>query len=195
MAEVEVPDPKEAAEKSGDPFTKMVALCVAVYAVVLAVTALGGNNAMKEMLMAQQKASNLWAYYQAKNMRENMYLLEAEKLELDMSTRGPSLASDDRKRLDDTRAKYQAKAERYAEEKEDIKKDAKKCEEERDTAARRDPYFDGAEVLLQISIVLASVAMLSAWRPAFYVSVLLALIGLVLCVNGYALLVKMPGLE
>src|SRR5688572_19189305 len=124
MAEVELPDPKEAEEKSHDPFTKMVALCVAVYAVVLAVTALGGNNAMKEMLMAQQKASNHWSYYQAKNMRENMYLLEAEKLELDVSTRGATLTSDDRKRLEDTRAKYQAKADKYKHEKEEIKKEA-----------------------------------------------------------------------
>jgi hypothetical protein len=195
MAEVELPDPKEAEEKAADPFTKMVALCVAVYAVVLAITALGGNNVIKEMLMAQQKASNQWAYYQAKNMRENMYLLEAEKLELDLSTRGATLTSDDRKRLEDTRTKYQAKADKYKHEKEDIKKEAEDFEKERDVAARRDPYFDGAEVLLQISIVLASVAMLSRWRPAFYVSILLALIGLVLCVNGYALLVKIPGLE
>src|SRR5262245_59813881 len=133
MAEVELPDPKEAEEKAGDPFTRMVALSVAVYAVALAITALGGNNAMKEMLMAQQKASNHWAYYQAKNMRENMYLLEAEKIELDLATRD-SLKGEDRKRLEDTRAKYQAKAEKYKQEKEEIMKEARTFEEERDKA-------------------------------------------------------------
>lgn len=195
MADVELPDPNEAQEKAADPFTKQVALCVAVYAVALAVTALGGNNAGKDMVMAQQQASNQWAYYQAKVVRENMYLLEAEKLELELEVRGAALSSDDRKRLQTVREKYSAKAAEYKKEKEEIRAEAGKLEKERDTAARRDPYFDYAEVLLQIAIVLASVAMLSGRKEAFYASAVLAGLGLVLCVNGYGLFVKLPGLE
>ena len=66
---------------------------------------------------------------------------------------------------------------------------------ERDVASRRDPYFDYAEVLLQISIVLASVAMLSGKRWAFYASLALAGLGALLCANGYGLFLKLPGLE
>ncbi|MBM3982415.1 MAG: DUF4337 domain-containing protein [Planctomycetes bacterium] len=113
MADVEIPDPKDAEEKAGDPFTKTVALCVAVYAVVLAVTALGGSNAGKDMVMAQQKASNQWAYYQAKVMRENLYLLEAEKMELDLTTRGAALPDGDKQRIEAVRAKFLAKAAEY----------------------------------------------------------------------------------
>jgi hypothetical protein len=195
MAEVEVPDPHEVHEKAGDPFTKHVALCVAVYAVALAVSALGGNNAAKEMMMAQQQATNQWAYYQAKVHRENLYLLEAEKLELELEVRGAGLSSDDRKRLETVRAKYAKKAADYKHEKEEIKTKAEELEKERDVAARRDPYFDYAEVLIQIGIVLASVAMLSRRKEAYYASMVLAGIGLVLCVNGYGLFVKVPGLE
>ena len=195
MAEVEVPDPNEVVEKAADPFTRRVALFVAVYAVGMAVTALGGSNAGKDMVMAQQKASNQWAYYQAKVVRENLYLLEAEKLELDLATRGAALPADDRKRLDAARAKYQAKADEYKREKEEIRAAAEELEKERDVAARRDPYFDYAEVLLQISIVLASVAMLSGKKWAFFASLAVAGIGLVLCANGYGLFVKIPGLE
>jgi ABC-type multidrug transport system fused ATPase/permease subunit len=195
MAEVELPDPKEVKEKAGDPFTRTVALFVAVYAVALAVTALGGSNAAKEMVMAQQKASNQWAYYQAKVVRENLYLLEAEKLELELEVRGAGLSSDDRRRLDAVRDRYKKKAETYKHEKEEIMAEARKQEEERDIAARRDPYFDYAEVLLQIGIVLASVAMLSGKRWAFFVSLGLGVLGLFLCANGYGLLLKVPGLE
>jgi hypothetical protein len=194
MADVELPDPDEVEEKAGDPFTRGVALSVAVYAVVLAVTALGGNNAGKEMMMAQQKATNQWAYYQAKVMRENLYLLEAEKLELELEVRGASLSSEDRKRLEAVRARYAAKAAEYKREKEEIRAEAESLEKERDIAEHRDPYFDYAEVLLQIAIVFASVAMLSRKRWAFYGSIVLAVVGLLLCVNGYALLVKVPGL-
>jgi hypothetical protein len=195
MAEVELPDPQEVEEKAGDPFTRQVALCVAVYAVTLAIISLGGNNATKDMMMAQQKASNQWAYYQAKVVRENLYLLEAEKLELELATRGATLTSDDRKRMEGLRAKYQAKADEYRKEKEEIMAEARNLEAERDVAARRDPYFDFAEVLLQIAIVLASVAMLSGRKGPFYASLVLAAVGLLLCINGYGLFVKVPGLE
>ncbi len=195
MADIEVPDPNEAEEKAADPFTKTVALLVAVYAVALAVTALGGSNAGKDMVMAQQKASNQWAYYQAKVMRENMYLLEAEKLELELSVRGAALPDADKQRIEAVRAKFLAKAAEYKKDKEEIMKEARDLEAERDTAARRDPYFDYAEVLLQIAIVLASVAMLSGRKEAFYASLVLAGVGLLLCVNGYGLILKVPGLE
>jgi hypothetical protein len=193
MADVEIPDPKEAEEKGSDPFTKKIALCVAVYAVALAVTALGGSNAGKDMVMAQQRASNQWAYYQAKVMRENLYVLAAEGLELEIEEAAEKSKA---KELREKKiAQYRKKAETYKAEKEEIMAEAKKFEEERDTAARRDPYFDYAEVLLQISIVLASIAMLSGKRWSFYLSIVLALVGAFLCVNGYGLFLKVPGLE
>lgn len=193
MADVELPDPKEAEEKAADPFTKRIALSVAVYAVALAVTALGGSNAGKDMVMAQQKASNQWAYYQAKVMRENLYVLAAEGLELELEEAGDG--SKAKAAREKKLATYRKKAEEYKKEKEEIMAEAKKLEEERDTAARRDPYFDYAEVLLQIAIVLASVAMLSGRREAFYVSLGLAALGALLCTDGYGLFLKVPGLE
>ena len=132
MADVEVPDPKDAEEKAADPFTRQIALCVAVYAVALAVTALGGSNAGKDMVMAQQQASNQWAYYQAKVMRENMYVLAAENLELDIEEAGDKSKAKElrEKKL----ANYRKKAEEYKAEKEEIAAEAKKLEAERDVA-------------------------------------------------------------
>ncbi len=193
MADVEVPDPKDAEEKAADPFTRQIALCVAVYAVALAVTALGGSNAGKDMVMAQQQASNQWAYYQAKVMRENMYVLAAENLDLEIEEAGDK--SKTKELREKKLATYRKKAEEYKKDKEEIMAKAKELENERDVAARRDPYFDYAEVLLQIAIVLASVAMLSGKRWAFYASIALAGLGLLLCVNGYGPFLKVPGLE
>lgn len=53
----------------------------------------------------------------------------------------------------------------------------------------KDPTFDFAEVLLQIAIVTASVSILSASRPLYGVSGAFALVGALLCLNGYLLLV------
>jgi len=63
VAEVELPNPEELEERRDKSFSRRIALVTAVYAVVLAIASLGGNNAMKEMLLAQQEASNQWSYY------------------------------------------------------------------------------------------------------------------------------------
>jgi hypothetical protein len=47
-------------------------------------------------------------------------------------------------------------------------------------------------VLLQIAIVLASMSILTHARPIFHASVLAALAGLVLGLNGYLLLLRLP---
>src|SRR3954465_4243868 len=95
MAEMEVPNAEELEEHARDAFPKRGALSTAVFAVVLAIASLGGSNAMKEMLLAQQKASNQWAFYQAKATRERQAEIELlsirrelARLELDVAERG-----------------------------------------------------------------------------------------------------------
>jgi hypothetical protein len=40
---------------------------------VPSIAALGGNNAVKEMLPARQQSSDRWAFYQAEVIREHQY--------------------------------------------------------------------------------------------------------------------------
>ena len=70
MVEIEVPSVEELEEKAKSNFTKRIALFTAIFAVFLAITALGGNNASKEMLLTQQEAHNEWTkiHAQAKKM-------------------------------------------------------------------------------------------------------------------------------
>ena len=70
MAEVELPNPEELHERGEDRFGRRVALVTAVFAVILSISSMGGNNATKELLLAQQKSSDQWAFYQAKVIRE-----------------------------------------------------------------------------------------------------------------------------
>src|SRR6266850_3203552 len=86
MAEVELPNPEELHEHAEKSFSRRVALTTAIYAVALSIAALGGNNSVKEMLLAQQQSSDQWAFYQAKVIREHQYrgqkmLLEANLAE------------------------------------------------------------------------------------------------------------------
>jgi hypothetical protein len=192
MTEVELPNIEELEEIKTRTFTKRVALITAVYAVILAVTALGGNNSMKEMLLAQQEATNQWAFYQAKAVRENLYRIQRLNLEADFQERAEHLKPDARARFQ-IRIKDAAGEEiRYAAEKRGIEREAKKAEHERDLNKKRDPYFDFAEVLLQICIVMASIAIISSSRPVFYFSLVVAVIGATLSFNGFTLIFRVP---
>ncbi|MBI4241690.1 MAG: DUF4337 family protein, partial [Candidatus Rokubacteria bacterium] len=132
MPEVELPDPEELAEKADRSFSRRVALVTAVYAVVLAIASLGGNNAMKEMLLAQQQSSDQWAFYQAKVIREHQYRAQNMRLEAELADRGPAMKPEARQRSEELLKKFGEEEKRY-----------------------------NAEVLLQIAIVMASVSILA----------------------------------
>jgi hypothetical protein len=192
MPEVELPNAEELEETRGKAFTRKVALTTAVYAVVLAITALGGSNAMKEMLLAQQQASDQWAFYQAKVIREHQYHLERLRLGVELDERGASMTPETRQHYATLLAQVTDEEKRYNAEKKVIEQEAKTQEQGRDLNREKDPYFDFAEVLLQIAMVMSSIAILSTSRPMFVLSLVLAICGTLLSVNGYMLLAKLP---
>jgi len=192
MPEVEIPNPEELEEMRNTGFTRRVAITTAIYAVMLAIAALGGNNAMKDMLLAQQQSSDQWAFYQAKVIREHEYRIQQKRLEVELAERGAGMAPEARQQYEALLAEFTAETKRYNAEKKDIEKDAKKLEHERDVNRQRDPYFDFAEVLLQIAIVMSSVSILSRSRLMYGLSLILALSGTFLMINGYALWVPLP---
>lgn len=192
MAEAEIPDVEEIEEYGKVPFTKRIAQTTALYAVVLAIASLGGNNAMKEMLIAQQQASNQWAYYQAKVIRENIYRVEKDKLELTLAERGEAMTPAVRSRYEKQLDRYRDAEKRYGNEKKQIREIAKGHESIRDRSQSQDPYFDYAEVLLQIAIVMASVAILAQARKVFYFSIAFAVLATLLTINGFGLFVDVP---
>ncbi len=193
--EVELPNPEELIEKAESRFGRRVALVTAVFAVILAIAALGGNHAMKEMLLAQQQSSDQWAFYQAKVIREHQYRGQKLRIEADLVERGATMKPEARQKLEALLQKFEEEEKRYNTEKKDIEKDAKRLEHERDLYQARDPYFLLAEALLQIAIVMSSVSILSRSRLIFAFSLALALVGVVLTANGYLLAFKLPFLH
>jgi len=191
VAEVELPNPEELEERRDKSFSRRIALVTAVYAVVLAVASLGGNNAMKEMLLAQQEASNQWSYYQAKVIRE--HLNRGNKLVLELQLAEPSgLKGPERDKVEALARKFADEEKRMNADKKEIEPKAKAAEAARDLYQAKDPYFDYAEVLLQIAIVCSSGSILAGSRPMFWFSSTLAVLGSLLTINGFFLLLRVP---
>lgn len=195
MSEIEIPNPEELKEKRNDRFSKRVALVTALYAVFLAIASLGGSHAMKGLLVSSQEASNQWAYYQSKAIREHTYKIQKQVIEAHLleikDTMKPAIIEQYVSMI----SKFSDEETRFNKEKQDIEQKAREITLERDKNAMKDPYFEYAEVLLQISIVLASVSILSHSHPVFYTSICSALTGIFMVVNGFFLFINIPFLD
>ena len=188
------------AEKTTDKFKQRAAILTAVMAMLLAITSLGGSNAGKEAVNNNVLASNYFNFFQAKNMRQTAIALTADQIELAVlnDTSIPDAAKEPlKKKLDGYRktiARYDSEPE-TGEGKKELLAKAKEYEAKRDHALKQDPYFDYAEALLQIAIVLTSVAIIAELGWLVGIGAVHGVIGGLLMVNGYLLLVELPFLS
>lgn len=188
----EVPE-TELPEQHNDPFRTRCAMLVSVLAMVLAIASLGGNNASKESMVNNILASNAYSFYQAKNIRQTEYKIAAADIEVQLAQDKVSPAA--RTLLEKKLADYQKNIARYESEpetgegKKELMARAKEYEHERDHAMAQDPWFDYAEALLQIAIVLTSVAILTGASALFWVPCGLGTLGILATINGFLLLI------
>ena len=184
-------------EKTDKRFKQRCAILISVLAMLLAITSLGGNNATKEAATNNVLASNFFSFYQAKNMRQTAITLSADQLELAVlnDTSIPDAVKTDLKKKVEgyrkTIARYESEPE-TGEGKKELLAKAKEHEDRRDRALKQDPYFDYAQALLQIAIVLISVSIISAIGWLVAVGAVLGVVGELLMVNGFLLLVEVP---
>ena len=166
-------DLSEQAPAKAEAFRRRVALAVGIMAMLLAIASLGGENAMKDTINSNIRASDAFALYQARNIRQDIYVSMADVLE--------TLGKDPQP--------YRARAEREGKEKAALFDEARQHDAERAVAQRRDGNFDYSRALYQIAIVLGSVSIVAASRALVLVSGLLALAATILAANGFLLLV------
>jgi Domain of unknown function (DUF4337) len=196
---------EERAEHEADEkFRNRAALLIAIMAMLLAVGSLGGGNVAEDMIHNNIKASDTWAFYQAKNVRQTSYRLALDQMRVQLAS--PALSPQARTQLEGTIAKYEQTIARYDDEpdptapadslrgegKKQLSAQARGYERLRERAGAQDSNFDYSEVALQLALVLGSVAILSLSRAILYFSATLGTIGLLLMLNGFLLLFPLP---
>ena len=194
---------ERAEHEADDKFRNKAALLIAALAAILAIGGLGGGNATDDMVASNIQASDTWAFYQAKNQRQTMYELEVDRLKAVLATGAPSPA--ERASIEQRIADYEATIARYDSEpdpeapndplkgegKKELMARAQAHEAAVETANARDFSFDLAEVLLQLSLVLGSVAILAVRRWILALSGALGALGALLVINGFFLLIPL----
>jgi hypothetical protein len=152
-----------------DPTLAPVSLTMAVLAVMVAVITLLGHRAHTEEVVQQAKASDQWAYYQAKNIRRH-----EDEMFVDLtSVQAPTDA------LAKLRDKYSGEATRYKDEQKEIEDKAHEMEAEVTTVRGRADRFDLAEVFLEVGLVITSITLLSGRRIFWYLGIVLGVVGFV----------------
>jgi hypothetical protein len=178
---------------------RWIGVWIGVLAVILAICAMGGNNAGKDATLKHIEAANTWAFFQAKNMRRQSIRLAVDDLVLQLAA-DPALAPQARAAIDAKLKEYRDLDAVLTTDKvkneglDELFVKARGLEAERDTAMAQDPYFDYAEAALQIAIILASIAIITGGNKMLVGSFVLGALGALLTLNGYTLAVSLPGI-
>src|ERR1700728_3409691 len=126
---------KEHAEEAAhEPSLAPVTLTMAILAVVIATVTLLGHRAHTEEVLLQTRATDQWAYYQAKEIRRRSYELFLDQLSVFSLQPSPTVAK--------TKQKYEQQLARYESEQKDIEDQAKKAEDEVKKEERRADRYD-----------------------------------------------------
>jgi Domain of unknown function (DUF4337) len=172
MSADELQELQENAEHAAhNPSMAPVSLTMAILAVLVAVASLLGHRAHTEEVVLQNKATDQWAYYQAKNIRRH-----TDETFADLAS---VMATSDPKKMAQLREKYQAEANTYRDQQKDIDAEARKLEQETSHERGRADRDDLAEVFLEIGLVVTSITLLSGRRIFWKAGMVLGVIGVV----------------
>lgn len=178
------------AEEKKEPWLSYLALTTVILAVCATLATFKGSGYSTRSVLSQSQASDQWAYYQAKGIKEYIYEIQKEKLELEleaMRAKAPAkIIGDYEKKLD----AYSKKIKKYEEEKAEIQKEAKKLEEIRDEAKKHSQAFGIAVIFLQIAILLSSIAALLKKKVVWIFGLTVGIIGTVYFANGFLLIIN-----
>jgi hypothetical protein len=168
---------RETAEEAAhDPGLRPVSLTMAILAVLVAAVSLLGHRAHTEELLLQNKATDNWSYYQAKNIRRHTY-----ELFLDLAAITPT---NNPAQADQLKEKYKREIERYDRDQKQMEEEGHKLEQETEHESRRADRFDLGEVFLEIGLVVCSITLLTRRRIYWQAGIIAGIAGLAIAATA-----------
>jgi len=171
MEEIEVPTEhlhetieekvEEAIKENEKGWSMYVAISTALIAVLAAISALLAGHHSDEAVIEQIKASDQWAYYQAKGIKAEIMTFAISEGKGD-----------------------QSKLDKYKSEQTDISEKATEHENESALHAEKHKELSKAVTFFQIAIAISAIAILTRRKQLWYISLLLALGGIGFFIMG-----------
>jgi len=147
-----------------------VSLTMAIVAVLVASVSLLGHRAHTEEILLQNKTTDQWAYYQAKNLRLNNLQALNDVL---------GALEGKNEKAEQVQKRFEGDMEKYGEEKKEIQKEARALEDELRHETQRANRFDLCEVFLEISLVVTSITLLTGRKHYWMLGMVFAAAGIV----------------
>jgi len=158
---------------------RKIALLIAVLAFCLAVSETLSKSAQTTTLSQNIEAANLWAFFQGKTARMTTIVAQADAMEIMIPL---ATDADHKKAMQAQVERWRKDAARYDDEPGDGRKQlteqAKMAEERRDKAEAEHHHYELGSAAFQISIVLASAAIITGIMALGWGAVALGVVGL-----------------
>ena len=185
MSEVSEAIEKAHEGEHGEYFNRRIALVIAILALFLSFSETLSKGAQTEVITANVESTDLWAFYQAKNIRMTIVNTAAEdmavtaNLTADPATKAAMTKQIDAWKAAATQLDGDPKTGRKA-----LFEQATDKEKERDLAKAKYHHYELASAAFQVGIVLASAAVITGMVMLVWLAGGLGAIGLALLALG-----------
>ncbi|MBI3505351.1 MAG: DUF4337 domain-containing protein [Proteobacteria bacterium] len=162
-----------------DPSNRKAAILIAVFAACLAIAETGAKSAQTHSLSANIEAANLWAFFQAKTVRQTTLRTAGEELEIVLDRTGEALPEAATKRIAawrETIARWESEPDTQ-EGRRELAARAKAAEAVRDRAAAAYHHYELSSAAFQLAIVLMSAMVITGAAFLTLLSSGMALVG------------------
>lgn len=173
----ELSELRENAEHGAEHGLAGVTISMAILAVFVAAISLMGHRMHTEEILTETLATDTWAQYQAKSIRERSYEVFLDQLSV--------FSVQSEAKEESLKEKYSKEVERYHEEMKQLTEKATDYEKEVGLIQKKGDRFDLAEVLMEAALVICSITLLTKKKAFWMMGLVLAVVGLVLATTGF----------
>jgi Domain of unknown function (DUF4337) len=173
--------------EGGEGFNRKVALVIAILALFLAFAETLGKGAQTEATTKNIEVSDLWNFFQAKDIRRTTLNVAADQTNLlAAGVTDPAAKEAINKQVES----WRKTAERYESDpqagngRKQLEEKAKEAEQERDLSLAKYHHYELSSAAFQVGIVLASAAVITGMAVLVWLAGLFGLAGLVLGALG-----------
>jgi len=163
-------------KERGERLNNWVAVMIALLAAFMGICAIKDGNIVQNMQQSQAKSIDTWNYYQAKNIRQDVYQTTADEMIARVRDNHLLPTSDTAKEA----ALYQRLADKEKSEKADLQTQAKDYDSSYDKYNFHDDQFDLSDAALSLAISLLAVTALTKKRWLFVAAMVPAIFGIVM---------------
>jgi hypothetical protein len=172
---------RETAENAKESSSQPIAFTMSVLAVLVAITTVMGHRTHTEAVLNQNRATDQWNLYQAKNIRSTDTANIQDLLSV-------TTIADSRKADADKIAKRDADRQtKWANDLKEEEEKARELEEKVEQAEKRADRLDLGEALLEIALVTSSITLLTSRRIYWFLGMFFGLAGVISVATSFFL--------